>query len=86
MKLSYSCMSDICTLISRGNSKKLKRNKNTEPQNCNCIKEKCPHKGRYQIEFEVYKAEVLNPSSYSNNRNDKKVYVGSTQGPFKQRY
>ena len=34
----------------------------------------------------MYKVEVLNPNSNSNNRNDKKVYVGSTQGPFKQRY
>ena len=43
VKLSYSCMSNISTLISRGNSKNLKRNKNTEPPNCNCIKkENCP--------------------------------------------
>ena len=73
MKLSYSCMSNISTLISRGNSKKLKRNKNTEPPNCNCIKkENCPLKGRCQIEFVVYKVEVLNSSCNSNNKNDKK--------------
>ena len=35
-------------------------------------------------EFVVYKAEILNPSS--NNKNNKKVHVGSTQDPFKQRY
>ena len=72
-------MPNNSTLISRGNSKKLKRNKNTEPPNCNC-----PLRERYQIECVVYKAEVLNPSNNSNNRNDKKVYVGSTQDPFKQ--
>ena len=87
MKLSYSCMPNISTLISRGNSKKLKRNKNSEPPNRNCIKkEDCPLKGRCQLEYVAYKAEVLNPSSNSNNKNDKKVYVGSTKGPFKQRY
>ena len=44
-KLSYSCMPNISTLISRGNSKRLRRNKNTEPPNCNCImKENCPSK------------------------------------------
>ena len=48
-------MPNFSTLISRGNSKKLKRNKNTEPPNCNCIKkENCPLKGRCQIECVVY--------------------------------
>ena len=85
MKLCYSCMSNISTLISRGNSKKL-RSKNTEPPNCNCIKkENCSLKGRCQIECVVYKAEVFNPSSNSNNRNDKKLYVGSMQGPSKSK-
>ena len=43
VKLSYSSMPNISTLISGGNSKKLKRNKNTEPPNINCIKkENCP--------------------------------------------
>ena len=80
-------MPNISTLISRGNSKKLKRNKNTEPPNCNCIKKKNgPLKGRWQIECVVYKAEVLILSSNSNNRNNKKVYVGSKHVPFKQRY
>ena len=80
-------MPNTSTLISKGNSKKLKRNKNTEPPNCNCIKkENCPLKRSCQIECVVYKVEVLNPSSNSNNRNDKKVYLGSMQGPLKQRY
>ena len=34
----------------------------------------------------MYKSEVINPSSNSKNRNDKKVYVGLMQSPFKQRY
>ena len=34
----------------------------------------------------MYNAEVLNPSNNSKKRNDKKVYVNSTQSPFKQRY
>ena len=73
VKLSYSWMPNISTEIVRGNSKKLKRNKNTKPLNCNCIKkENCPFKGRCQIECVVYKVEVHNPSSNSNNRNDKK--------------
>ena len=55
VKLSYSCMPNISTLISKGNWKKnLKRNKNTESPNCNCIKKKnCPMEGRCQIEYEV---------------------------------
>ena len=57
VKLRYCCMPNIFTLISRGNSKKLKRKKNTEPSNCNCIKkENCPLKGRCQIKCVVYKA------------------------------
>ena len=87
VKLSYSCMPNISTLINRGNSKMLQRNKNTEPPNYICIKkENCPLKGRCQIECVVYKAEELIQSNDSNNRNDKKVYVCSTQDPFKQRY
>ena len=79
VKLSYSCMPNICTLISRDNSKKLKRNKDTEPPICNCIKkENCPLKGKCQIESVEYNAEVLNLSSHSNNSNKKNVYVGST--------
>ena len=84
MKLSDNCVPYISTLISRCNSKKLKRNKNTESPNCNCIKkEKCPLKGRCRRECLVYKAKVLNPSSNSNYRNDKEVYVCSTQGSVK---
>ena len=65
-------MHNISSLICRENSKKLKRNKNTEPlKKENCL---------------MYKVGVLNVSSNSYNRNGKKVYVGSTQGPFKQRY
>ena len=80
-------MSNISALMSRGNSEKLKRNENAESLNCNCIKkENCPLKGRCLIECVVYKADVLNPSSNSNNKNDKKVYVGSMQDTFKQRY
>ena len=67
-------MPNIFTFISRGNSKSLREIKNTEPSNCNCIKkENCPLKGKCQIECVAYKAEVLHPSSYSNNKNDKKV-------------
>ena len=87
MKLSYSCESNISTLISWGSWKKPLRNKNTEPPNRNCIKkENCPLKGRCQIECVVYKVEVFNLRSNSNYRNDKKVYVGSMQSPFKQWY
>ena len=77
-------MSNISTLISRGNSKKLKRYKNTEPPNCNCIKkENCPLQGRCQTECVVYKAEVTVTITIGMM---KKVYVGSTQGLFKQKY
>ena len=87
VKLGFYCMPNISTLNCWGNSKKLKRNKNIEPPNCNCIKkENCPLKGRCQIECVVYMTEVLNTSSNSNDRNDKKVYVDSMQGLFKQRH
>ena len=42
-KLSYSCMPNIFTLISRGNSKKFKRNKNTEPQVITVLRRKTAH-------------------------------------------
>ena len=51
-------MTNIPTLICRGNSKNLKRNKNTEPPNCNCVKkDNCSLKRGCQTECVVYKVE-----------------------------
>ena len=82
VKLSYSCMSNVASLISGINSKKLKKKQIAETPKCNCVdRNKCPLAGRCQYECVVYKVEV-----HSQKPCDKRVYIGSTQGPFKKRY
>ena len=76
-------MPNISTLISRGNSKILREIKILNPQIVTVLsKQTGPLKGRYQIVCLVYKAEVLNPSSNSNNRNNKKSVCEFNARPF----
>ena len=52
-------------------------------KNCNCINKA---KEKSQYECIVYKVEVYScgPNNSNVSNNDKKYYVGSTQGPFKK--
>ena len=84
IKLSYSCMPIINGIINRSNIAKLGTKKHKVIDKCNCRdKVRCPLEGKCKQECVVYKVEVY---SDSNNKRDKKIYFGSTQGDFKTRY
>ena len=77
-------MPNINGIINRSNIAKLGTKKNKEIDKCNCRdKVRCPLKCKCKQECVVYKVEVY---SDSNNKGNKKIYFGSTQGDFKTRY
>ena len=85
IKLSYSCMPNINSIINKSNTIKLNKEQYNEKPKCNCNnKTECPLKGKCRYECIVYKVEVYN--SEPQNCKNKKVYFGSRQGAFKQRY
>ena len=78
VKLSYSCMPNINGIINRSNIAKLSKEKNKVIAKCNCRdKVRCPLEGKCKQECVVYKVEVY---SDPNNKRNKKIYFGSTQG------
>ena len=84
VKLSYSCRPNINGFINRSNRAKLSKEKNKVIAKCNCRdKVRCPLEGKCKQECVVYKVEVY---SDPNNKRNKKIYFGSTQGDFKTRY
>ena len=82
-KVSYSCMDNVKSLISRHNKKTLSRacnENNQEIYTCNCRdKKSCPLNGKCLQENVVYKATIT-------SQNESKEYIGSTGGQFKKRY
>ena len=82
-------MPQMASLISKSHIKKLGNNQHTELPKCNYSdKTNSPLKEKRQFECIVYKIEVYGRRHNDNNvdRNVKKVYVGSTQGPLKKHY
>ena len=80
VKISYSCMPNMETLIKSHNTTVL----NPQPQNeivgCNCRNPAtCPLRGNCQSARLVYSATVTTVS-------EEKIYYGSTKGKFKKRY
>ena len=74
-------MPNINGIINRRNITKLSTKKNKVIDKCNCRdKVRCPLEGKCKQECVVYKVEVY---SDSNNKRNKKIYFGSTQGDFK---
>ena len=85
LKVSYSCMQNLATVISQHNNK-VRRNQQQgrsdrgEARKCNCrIKDQCPLEGECLTNNVVHKAVVTS----GNNR---KIYTGLTANSFKQRY
>ena len=78
MKVSYSCTQNVDSIIKSHNKKLINTSiKSTLP--CNCRKKhECPLDGKYRAENIVYKC-VASADRYPN-----KVYLGTTQGNFKQ--
>ena len=80
-------MPHVASLINKSSIKKFRNNQHIKPLKCNCTnKTNCSLKGKCQFECIVYKVEVHSCGSNHGNisRNIKKVYIGSTQGPFKK--
>ena len=82
VKVSYSCMENIKTVINNHNMKILNEN-NEIRSNCNCRnKNDCPLGGNCLVENIVYEGKIT-----SNQPNYKeKIYFGIAETSFKQRF
>lgn len=79
IKLSYSCMNNIETMLKAHNNKIL-TDHNRRPDTCNCQRNKvCPLGGKCTAESLIYEATVSTTST-------KKKYIGLTANTFKSRY
>ena len=77
-------MSNTNCIINKSNIAKLSKEKNKVIAKCNCRdKVRSLLEGKCKQECVVYKVEVY---SDPNNKRNKKIYFGSTQGDFKTRY
>ena len=80
LKLSYSCMDNMETIIKAHNSKIINKDHNKTQETCNCRKkEDCPLPGKCTIQNVIYEAKVKTP-------NEEKTYIGLTATSFKARY
>ena len=84
VKVSYSCMPSIGCIIKQNNARicETKQEDSGPPRRCNCrTPERCPLNGHCLTSKIVYKATVE-----TDDNRDPKIYIGSTETPFKQRY
>ena len=83
IKVSYSCMPSIGSILASHNKKIMGRNRLTE-EGCNCHKgtQSCLVNGKCQTKSVIYEAEISHPGY----KNDKSIYIGLTEGTFKKRY
>ena len=80
LKLSYSCMPNMATVIKNHINSVLKSAASNTNSGCNCTnKSACPLNGECLTACITCAATV-------NIGNTEKVYYGSTQGPFKRRF
>ena len=78
VKVSYSCMPNVAAVINGHNKMLLEPKRIEKPCNCRAQPE-CPLDGRCQTQEFVYEAHV-------GKENEQKVYIGSTEPPFKKRH
>ena len=81
LKLSYSCMGNIKTIISNHNKAEINKATRTNDQkkNCNCRKPNlCPMDGNCNAENVIYQAEVTTSTT-------KEIYIGLCDTTFKLR-
>ena len=79
LKLSYSCMSSMSSVIKQHNYRVLSTTENVD-RLCNCRnKENCPLDGKCLQTCIVYKADVI-------TNKDSHIYYGASDGEFKSRY
>ena len=83
IKLSYSCMGNIKTIITNHNKaviSKPTRTNNLTKKSCNCRKpNECPMDGNCNVESVIYQAEVTTETT-------KETYIGLCDTAFKLRY
>lgn len=80
VKLSYSCMPNIASIIKRHNSKIMKANSKKIEDRCNCrIKENCPMKGG-----NCRRSNVIYEASITTS-NSTKTYIGLSSNEIKKR-
>ena len=83
VKVSYSCMANVASIIKAHNTRLLNKSTAKTPAGeklCNCRhKDQCPLNGECLTSSVVYKATVTTAES-------RKEYFGLTEGPFKNRY
>ena len=80
LKLSYSCMTNIKTMISNHNKAQINKSDPTNDSNCNCRNSSmCPMDGKCNDQNMIYQAEVTTPTS-------KETYIGLWDTTFKLRY
>ena len=82
LKLSYSCMSNVKSIISNHNKAQIGKPSNPleETNNCNCRnKNSCPLEGNCNVRNIIYQAEVVTPQS-------RETYIGLCDTTFKERY
>ena len=79
LKVSYSCMSNMGSIIRSHNRKLLRDEEPDKPCNCN-DKANCPLDGKCRSECIVYKATIESETEGT------KEYIGLSEPPFKARY
>ena len=80
LKLSYSCMTNIETIIKNHNKKLINNNKITKDESCNCRKKQtCPLEGgECRAENVIYQATI-------KTDNSSKIYIGLSANQLKKR-
>ena len=79
VKLSYSCMPNVATIVNCNNNSSLKQNNQKKVDKCNCRnKNECPLDGKCREKEIVYQAQVKSSAGVE-------TYVGVTETEFKTR-
>ena len=84
VKVSYSCMSNVRSIITSHNARIIRRSQSQNINTDNCNRRNthaCPLQNKCMSEDVVYKATVI-----TNNTQDTKHYIGMTSNTFKERY
>lgn len=79
VKVSYSCMPNMGSIISGINKRKMTQQELTKPCNCR-VKKDCPLNGDCQTANVVYQADITDDGETC------RTYVGLSEPPFKLRY
>ena len=80
VKISYSCTTNIGSIMQAHNKKLISKCNQTNSRTCNCRnKDTCPVPGKCCTQCVVYKAEIT-------TANETVSYIGSTGGEFKTRF